>query len=50
MARQSKKYYRDNAKKNREIDKQLSKQYRNFESRPGETFSQYRKRIKKSLG
>jgi hypothetical protein len=42
-----KKYYRDNAKKHRRINKELSRQYRNNESKPGETFSDFKRRMKR---
>jgi hypothetical protein len=44
-----KEYYRRQAKKNREVNKKLGELYRSIEARPGETFTEFKKR-KKSLG
>jgi predicted RND superfamily exporter protein len=50
LVKRSKKYYRDNAKKNYEADKKIRQLYRNMESHPGESYSKFKNRIKKSLG
>ena len=46
----SKKYHRENSKKNYELNKIITKLYRDpNQTHPGETFSQFRSRVKKSL-
>ncbi len=47
----SKKYHRDNSKKNYEIDKIIHKLYRDpDQTNLGETYTQFKKRVKKNLG
>ncbi len=46
----SKKYYRENSRKNYDLNKIISKLYRDpKQTHPGETYTQFRKRFKKSL-
>lgn len=45
----SKEYYREQARKNRKVNKELSKLYRTIESRPGETFSEFKRRKKHEI-
>lgn len=45
----SKDYFREMARKNYKIDKELSKRYKT-EALPGEKFSKYKRRVKKNLG
>jgi hypothetical protein len=43
-------YFRKKAKENQELNKKLSELYRTIESRPGESFTQFKKRYKNTLG
>ena len=49
MAKKTKGYFRDKARKNRKADKELSRLYHSIESNPGETFTQFKKRKKQEL-
>lgn len=49
MGKRDPEYFREKARKNRKIDRELSKRYQSFESIPGETFSQFKKRKKHEL-
>lgn len=41
-------YYRRKAKENHRIDKKLRPRYHTAEANPGETYSQFKKRMKKN--
>ena len=45
----TKKYFRDQARKNRKADKELSKLYHSVEANLGETFTSFKKRKKQEL-
>jgi len=45
----NKDYYREQARKNRETNKKLSKLYHSIEARPGETFTEFKKRKKHEI-
>lgn len=49
MGKRDPEYFRQKARKNRQVDKELSKLYRGFESIPGETFTEFKRRKKKEL-
>ena len=46
----SKRYHRENARKNYEADKKIRNLYHTMESHPGETYTNFKRRIKKDLG
>jgi len=50
LSKFGKEYHRKNSKKNYEVNKKLSELYKSIESNPGETFTQFKKRKKNSLG
>ena len=40
-----KKYFRDAQRKHRELEKELTKRYHSWEQMPGETYTEFKKRL-----
>ena len=48
LAKRGMEYFIENTRKNRQIDKQLGIRYRSQEAKAGETFGEFKKRMKDS--